>query len=74
MMSECGLGCGCGSDCGNRVTQRGVSVGLKIVRDGRKGWGLLAAQFIPKGQFVCEYAGTIFFFFFHMKFHYVDAI
>ncbi|RVW90310.1 Histone-lysine N-methyltransferase SUVR3 [Vitis vinifera] len=57
-MSECGPGCGCGLNCENRVTQRGVSVGLKIVRDEKKGWGLHAAQFIPKGQFVCEYAAS----------------
>lgn len=61
VMSECGPGCGCGSDCENRATQRGVSVGLKIVKDGRKGWGLHAAEFMPKGQFICQYAGTIFF-------------
>ena len=65
VMSECGPGCGCGLNCENRVTQRGVSVGLKIVRDEKKGWGLHAAQFIPKGQFVCEYAGTIFLHTFH---------
>lgn len=59
VMSECGPGCGCGLNCENRVTQRGVSVGLKIVRDEKKGWGLHAAQFIPKGQFVCEYAGEL---------------
>lgn len=56
--SECGLWCGCGLECGNRLTQRGVSIRMKIVRDRRKGWGLYADQFIEKGQFVCEYAGT----------------
>lgn len=58
--SECGPSCGCGLECGNRLTQRGVSLRLKIVRDRRKGWGLFADQFIGKGQFVCEYAGTFF--------------
>lgn len=56
---ECGQSCGCRLECGNRLTQRGVSVGLKIVRDTRKGWGLYADSFIPKGQFVCEYAGEL---------------
>lgn len=57
--SECGPSCGCGLECGNRLTQRGVSLRLKIVRDRRKGWGLFADQFIGKGQFVCEYAGEL---------------
>ncbi|XP_010558699.1 PREDICTED: histone-lysine N-methyltransferase SUVR3-like isoform X2 [Tarenaya hassleriana] len=34
---ECGSGCGCGSNCPNRVTQKGISVRLKIVRDEKKG-------------------------------------
>ncbi|KAJ4851026.1 hypothetical protein Tsubulata_044316 [Turnera subulata] len=59
ILSECGPSCGCGLECGNRLTQRGVSVGLKIVRDVRKGWGLFADQLIPQGHFVCEYAGEL---------------
>lgn len=58
MANECGPSCGCGLECENRLTQRGVSVRLKIVRDRRKGWALYADQFIEKAQFVCEYAGT----------------
>lgn len=57
VVSECGSSCGCGWECPNRLTQRGVSVSLQIVKHVRKGWGLYAAQLIPKGQFVCEYAG-----------------
>ncbi|KAE8099747.1 hypothetical protein FH972_017703 [Carpinus fangiana] len=57
--SECGPSCGCGLECRKRLTQRGVSLRLKIVRDRRKGWGLFADQFIGKGQFVCEYAGEL---------------
>ncbi|KAK2995256.1 hypothetical protein RJ640_012024 [Escallonia rubra] len=56
---ECGPSCACGSGCGNRVTLKGVSVKLKVVRDRRKGWGLHADDFIPYGQFVCEYAGEL---------------
>lgn len=55
---ECGPSCGCGLNCGNRLTQSGIEVKLKILRDTRKGWGLYADQFIPKGRFVCEYAGS----------------
>ncbi|XP_022898091.1 histone-lysine N-methyltransferase SUVR3 [Olea europaea var. sylvestris] len=56
---ECGPSCRCEMECGNRVTQGGVSVKLKIVKDERKGWGLYAAESIPKGKFVCEYAGEL---------------
>lgn len=53
---ECGPACA-RPHCGNRVTQGGVTVDLRVVRDERKGWGLFAAEFVPAGQFVCEYAG-----------------
>ncbi|VFQ61619.1 unnamed protein product [Cuscuta campestris] len=56
---ECGPSCGCFSDCGNRLTQNGVSVRLKIVKDKRKGWSLRAGEMIPKGKFICEYAGEL---------------
>ncbi|KAK4483761.1 hypothetical protein RD792_010964 [Penstemon davidsonii] len=56
---ECGPSCECDLSCGNRVTQGGVSVKLKVVKDARKGWGLYAAEMIPHGQFVCEYAGEL---------------
>ncbi|XP_061945666.1 histone-lysine N-methyltransferase SUVR3 [Populus nigra] len=59
IMTECGPGCGCGLECSNRLTQRGVLVKLKIVRDGKKGWGLFADQMICQGQFICEYAGEL---------------
>lgn len=59
MITECGPGCGCGLECGSRLTQGGISVRLKIVRDSRKGWGLHAAQLIRCRTFVCEYAGEV---------------
>ncbi|CAM8971395.1 unnamed protein product [Rhodiola kirilowii] len=59
VVSECGKGCGCGMECGKRMSQRGICVRLKIVKNGRKGWGLYAAEFIQRGQFVCEYAGEL---------------
>lgn len=55
---ECGPSCKCESGCGNRVTQGGVTVRLKMVKDEKKGWGLYAAELIPSGRFVCEYAGN----------------
>ncbi|KAJ8763166.1 hypothetical protein K2173_025551 [Erythroxylum novogranatense] len=59
IVSECGPCCGCGLECGNRLTQRGISAKLKIVRDSRKGWCLFADQLIHRGQFICEYAGEL---------------
>ncbi|CAA0818751.1 Histone-lysine N-methyltransferase SUVR3 [Striga hermonthica] len=56
---ECGPSCECDSACGNRATQLGLSVKLKIVKDEKKGWGLFADQLIPCGQFICEYAGEL---------------
>ncbi|KNA13639.1 hypothetical protein SOVF_114880 [Spinacia oleracea] len=56
VVTECGMSCDCELSCGNRETQKGVTVELKIVRVENKGWGLFAAQFIPSGLFVCEYA------------------
>ncbi|XP_073317640.1 histone-lysine N-methyltransferase SUVR3 [Primulina huaijiensis] len=57
--TECGPSCMCDFGCGNRMTQGGVSVKLKIVKDDRKGWGLYAAELIPEGKFVCEYTGEL---------------
>jgi histone-lysine N-methyltransferase SETMAR len=56
-LGECGDGCACGPACGNRRTQRGVAVRLRVVRHLQKGWGLHAAEALGRGQFVCEYAG-----------------
>ncbi|CAH9134760.1 unnamed protein product [Cuscuta epithymum] len=57
---ECGPSCSClSSECGNRLTQKGISVRLKIVKDKRKGWSLCAADLIPKGMFICEYSGEL---------------
>ncbi|XP_077247734.1 SET domain protein 20 [Tasmannia lanceolata] len=59
MISECGVNCKCGSECKNRLTQRGISIRLKIVRDSKKGWGLHTDEFVRRGEFVCEYAGEL---------------
>lgn len=56
---ECGPSCRCELVCGNRLTQRGIDVHVKIVKDKRKGWGLYSNQVITKGDFVCEYAGEL---------------
>lgn len=60
VLKECGESCMCGLTCGNRKTQSGIRVGLKVVRHERKGWGLHATEAIRRGDFICEYSGTIF--------------
>lgn len=58
LILECGGACSCSADCHLRVTQRGLSVRVVVVRQRLTGWGLHAAQHITKGSFVCEYAGV----------------
>ncbi|KAG6431051.1 hypothetical protein SASPL_109126 [Salvia splendens] len=54
---ECGPSCKCDSLCGNRATQCGVNLRLKIVKHEKKAWGLYAVELISAGRFICEYAG-----------------
>uniref|UniRef100_J3L4J0 SET domain-containing protein n=2 Tax=Oryza brachyantha TaxID=4533 RepID=J3L4J0_ORYBR len=58
-LRECGEGCPCGPSCGNRRTQRGITVRLRVMRHRKKGWGLHAAEVLRHGRFVCEYAGEL---------------
>ncbi|KAJ3689423.1 hypothetical protein LUZ61_018587 [Rhynchospora tenuis] len=59
-IKECWSKCGCSKGCGNRVVQRGITVQLQVFMNGNgKGWGLRTVDEIPKGTFVCEYAGEI---------------
>ncbi|XP_059520549.1 histone-lysine N-methyltransferase SETMAR [Myotis daubentonii] len=56
---ECNALCPCPGRCGNRVVQRGLQRPLQVFRTDGKGWGLRTLAFIPRGQFVCEYAGEV---------------
>ncbi|XP_062979479.1 histone-lysine N-methyltransferase SETMAR isoform X2 [Elgaria multicarinata webbii] len=56
---ECNTMCPCGELCQNRVIQRGLQFRLEVFKTTKKGWGLRTLEFIPKGRFVCEYAGEI---------------
>ncbi|XP_050948035.1 probable inactive histone-lysine N-methyltransferase SUVR2 isoform X5 [Cucumis melo] len=60
LIKECWSKCGCHKHCGNRVVQRGITCKLQVffTADG-KGWGLRTLEDLPKGSFVCEYAGEI---------------
>uniref|UniRef100_H3AIS5 SET domain and mariner transposase fusion gene n=2 Tax=Latimeria chalumnae TaxID=7897 RepID=H3AIS5_LATCH len=56
---ECNIMCKCSEDCKNRVVQRGLEFKLQVFKTTKKGWGLCTLDFIPKGRFVCEYAGEV---------------
>ncbi|KAM4582462.1 histone-lysine N-methyltransferase SETMAR [Fundulus diaphanus] len=56
---ECNALCSCGDACSNRVVQRGLQLRLEVCRTTSKGWGVRALEGIPRGTFVCEYAGEV---------------
>nr|XP_027188964.1 histone-lysine N-methyltransferase SUVR4-like isoform X2 [Cicer arietinum] len=59
-IKECWSKCGCGKQCGNRVIQRGITYNLQVFfTSEEKGWGLRTLEDLPKGAFVCEFAGEI---------------
>ncbi|XP_037471827.1 probable inactive histone-lysine N-methyltransferase SUVR2 isoform X2 [Triticum dicoccoides] len=59
-IKECWSKCGCSTRCGNRVVQRGIRFNLQVFSMGNgRGWGLRTQNALPKGAFVCEYAGEI---------------
>jgi histone-lysine N-methyltransferase SETMAR len=55
---ECGPACSCGALCPNRVTQRRVSAPLSL-HNSRCGWGVVTDAALPRGAFVCTYAGEL---------------
>ncbi|XP_077619846.1 histone-lysine N-methyltransferase SETMAR [Crocuta crocuta] len=56
---ECNILCRCSDHCRNRVVQQGLRFQLQVFKTEKKGWGLRTLEFIPKGRFVCEYAGEV---------------
>lgn len=56
---ECNQRCKCSAKCHNRVMQNGMKCQLQVFATQRKGWGVRALHFIPKGTFVCAYSGQI---------------
>lgn len=57
---ECHAGCKCSNKCLNKVVQHPIRVKMQMFRTKDKGWGLLACHDIPKGQFICVYAGKLY--------------
>ncbi|KAJ7972594.1 Histone-lysine N-methyltransferase [Quillaja saponaria] len=59
-IKECWSKCGCSKHCGNRVVQRGIACNLQVFyTSDEKGWGLRTLEDLPKGAFVCEFAGEV---------------
>ncbi|XP_048110992.1 histone-lysine N-methyltransferase SETMAR isoform X2 [Alosa alosa] len=56
---ECNALCDCSEDCSNRVVQRGVVFRLRVFLSVDRGWGVRTMDAIPRGAFVCEYAGEV---------------
>ncbi|XP_032406427.1 histone-lysine N-methyltransferase SETMAR-like [Xiphophorus hellerii] len=56
---ECNALCTCSDTCSNRVVGRGLRLRLEVCRTKSKGWGVRASEEIPRGMFVCEYAGEV---------------
>ncbi|ESO95699.1 hypothetical protein LOTGIDRAFT_116536 [Lottia gigantea] len=56
---ECNSNCSCSKTCHNRLVQKGIQIKLEVFDAGIKGLGLRTLEIIPRGTFVCEYAGEI---------------
>jgi [histone H3]-N6,N6-dimethyl-lysine9 N-methyltransferase len=57
---ECHKGCHCNDRCLNKVVQNRIQVKMQLFRTKEKGWGLEACHDIPKGAFICTYAGRLY--------------
>lgn len=58
-MFECNALCTCSDACSNRVVQRGLRLRLEVYATKSRGWGVRTLEAIPRGTFVCEYAGEV---------------
>ncbi|XP_061148307.1 histone-lysine N-methyltransferase SETMAR [Syngnathus typhle] len=56
---ECNALCSCSDTCSNRVVQRGLRLRLQVFPTSSRGWAVRTLQRIPRGTFVCEYAGEV---------------
>lgn len=59
LIYECHVNCQCETECTNRLVQRGPHPHLQLMNAGPKGMGLRSKVDLPKGTFVCEYAGEV---------------
>lgn len=56
---ECNSNCTCRKTCLNRVAQRPLQLRLQLFKTEKRGWGIRCLDDIPKGEFVCDYAGHL---------------
>lgn len=56
---ECNSRCKCSKTCLNRVAQHGLEMKLQVFKTGNRGWGLRCLNDVPKGSFICVYAGDL---------------
>lgn len=51
--------CKCKSNCLNRVAQQNLAMKLQVFKTSNRGWGLRCINDVPRGSFVCIYAGHL---------------
>lgn len=56
---ECNSRCKCKSNCLNRVAQQNLAMKLQVFKTSNRGWGLRCINDVPRGSFVCIYAGHL---------------
>lgn len=59
LLIECGPKCVVGDRCTNRRFQKHRNSSCNIFKTEKKGYGLIATDFIPPGQFIMEYVGEV---------------
>ena len=57
---ECNSRCKCTNRCLNKVVQNPIQVKMQLYRTKNRGWGLESCHDIPKGAFICIYAGRLY--------------
>ncbi|KAJ8707681.1 hypothetical protein PYW07_011358 [Mythimna separata] len=56
---ECNSRCKCKHTCLNRVAQHPLQLKLQVFKTPNRGWGIRALNDVPKGSFLCVYAGNL---------------
>ncbi|CAB3257516.1 unnamed protein product [Arctia plantaginis] len=56
---ECNSRCKCKQTCLNRVAQHPLQLKLQVFKTLNRGWGIRALNDVPKGAFLCVYAGNL---------------
>lgn len=56
---ECNPRCRCSKNCLNRVVQHKIQLKLQVYKTANRGWGIRCLNDVPKGGFICVYAGHL---------------